>query len=58
MNQIIMEIAKIFNWDTQDISKSYISSSDIQHEKFNLPSDEICFDNIDHKIITRPNIKN
>ena len=49
-----MEIAKIFNWDTQDISKSYISSSDIQHEKFNLPSDEICFDNIDHEIITRP----
>ena len=54
INQIIMEIAKIFNWDTLDISKSYISSSDIQHEKFNLPSDEICFDNIDHEIISRP----
>ena len=49
-----MMIAKILNWDTQNISKSYIYSSEIQHEKLNLPSDEICFDNINYEIMTQP----
>ena len=56
-DQIIMMVAKTFNWDIENISKSYISSKNSKNEQTSLASDEISRENIDNEIIMRPKSK-